>query len=1171
MITARHPYRDPGCTRRTGLAVMTDSAEVNKPAADPLVGRTVAQYAIVAKLGGGGMGVVYTAKDTKLGRLVALKFLPPQWSHDETAKQRFIREAQAASATDHRNICTIHNIESTDDGQLFIVMAHYDGETLKRKLEAGALGVDDALEIAAQVAEGLAKAHAQGVVHRDIKPGNLMITEDCVKILDFGLAKFADALQLTIVGSTLGTVAYMSPEQARGEDADVRSDVWALGVVLYEMLTGQVPFKGAYAEAISYAIRSDPPPPLSTSGREIPEAVERLVLRALEKDPAQRFQTARDLARDLRLLQGRSLPLDLRTEPLPQVVGTPHATLDSRRHAWKRLALACAAVLVAAIAGTYLWLTWPVDRIPVVIAPVANQTGYAELDAYRLALTQELVAQLAEARSVRVLPYDRLLQIVRRFRVAGQDISSREVMQALAMRGGSEIIIAPTLLYENGAWKARVEFRSAKTATNDATGETAFAVSSLTKETVYGLMAPLAEVVEEYFEATGPRKARVAATIRNLMGRAPMVVTSRLRTLDAAAAFEQGLDMYDQQEYAAALHSFTAASEQDARNPLLFAWRSRVALLMRRDDDAAKLAQEALQLVTDQTPPVLSLFVDAIAAEARRDYPEAEARYRELATRFPDEPAWMMELAALQDRRAVTTEGAAEAIASYLEALRLDSRVARAHLELCRLYGPARQNERADARDHGQRALAAYRALGDRGGEAHALMCLTEMLRVGRDEDRREARRNADAALNILNDLRFTYSLPRGEFYVAMAAAAQGNIPEAAGAFEKALASARSGENRVLEPLLLMNLGVAAVMLGNRSRAVEYYRQSSELYEALGDERRAAEQQANSAALRIEHGDQPADALREIQNALGVFRKLGDKNFEVFCLKMIAAYYQQVGRHPEAVLALNQAIAIARERNLEDEIASLTIDLARSRIEEGDYPTAIARLLEALGDGSGPNASAARIHLGRVRTRLGEVAAADAELGQASRIARGSDLLPLLDLVRGELAYETGRLSDARLYVGRAAARITEDLPDAASIEARAYLGLLDALAGRPAEGRTGVQLSLEQARRMARFALEARCRLFLAQIDLAQRRFDQALGALDGIPPDSAAQTIGPELRAQVHYWRSQALAGRGDRAGAQTELGMARQIVEKLRASLSEEERAGFSARPDIRRIIG
>ena len=296
-----------------------------------MVGKTIAHYEIAAKLGGGGMGVVYKAKDTKLGRPVALKFLPPEWSHDEQVKQRFIREAQAASATDHPNICPVHSIESTSDDQLFIVMAYCDGQTLKERLEKGPIGTDESLWVATQVADGLAKAHAQGVVHRDIKPGNLMLTDSGVRILDFGLAKFADSLQLTLAGSMVGTVAYMSPEQTRGEEADARSDIWSLGVVLYQMLTGELPFKGGYPEAISHAIRTEEPAPLRSKNTDVAIDVDTFVLRALKKNLKERIQTAREMARGLRQLQGMTVPQELQTQVIPisrrSVVVLPFVTL----------------------------------------------------------------------------------------------------------------------------------------------------------------------------------------------------------------------------------------------------------------------------------------------------------------------------------------------------------------------------------------------------------------------------------------------------------------------------------------------------------------------------------------------------------------------------------------------------------------------------------------------------------------------------------------------------------------------------------------------------------------------------------------------------------------------------------------------------------------------------
>jgi eukaryotic-like serine/threonine-protein kinase len=228
-----------------------------------MIGQTVSHYKILEKIGGGGMGVVYKAEDTKLHRTVALKFLPQALSFDDEAKKRFVQEAEAASSLQHHNICTIHDIDETEDGQIFICMDRYEGETLKKKIERGPLKIDEAIEILAQIATGLQKAHEKNIIHRDIKPANIFITKDNVaKVLDFGLAKLSRQSMLTKTGSTLGTLAYMSPEQLKSSEVDSRADIFSLGVVFYEMLTGKLPFKGEYESAQMYSIVNDEPEPL---------------------------------------------------------------------------------------------------------------------------------------------------------------------------------------------------------------------------------------------------------------------------------------------------------------------------------------------------------------------------------------------------------------------------------------------------------------------------------------------------------------------------------------------------------------------------------------------------------------------------------------------------------------------------------------------------------------------------------------------------------------------------------------------------------------------------------------------------------------------------------------------------------------------------------------------
>ena len=247
-------------------------------------GASIGSYELISVIGEGGMGVVYHALDTRLRRSLALKFLPRDLTRDETAKARFVQEAQAASALDHPNIYTIYDIGETDDGQLYLAMAFYEGGTLRDRIAQGPLPIDVALDVAIQVSRGLAKAHAAGIVHRDVKPANLMFTDERqVKIVDFGLAKLVGETGMTQAGTALGTVSYMSPEQAQAEKLDQRSDIWSLGVVLFEMLAGQLPFTGKDYLAVGAAITNDPPTAISAVRSDVPAAVERIIGRALAR------------------------------------------------------------------------------------------------------------------------------------------------------------------------------------------------------------------------------------------------------------------------------------------------------------------------------------------------------------------------------------------------------------------------------------------------------------------------------------------------------------------------------------------------------------------------------------------------------------------------------------------------------------------------------------------------------------------------------------------------------------------------------------------------------------------------------------------------------------------------------------------------------------------------
>jgi serine/threonine protein kinase/Flp pilus assembly protein TadD len=598
-----------------------------------MIGKTISHYKILDKLGEGGMGVVYKAQDTKLDRIVALKFLPKHLISDPVEKERFVHEAKAASALNHPNITTIYEIDEFE-GQMFIAMEYCEGMTLKQIIEKETLSIKKVLDVGIQICEGLAIAHEKGIVHRDIKSANIMLTpRGQVKIMDFGLAKLKGATKLTETRSTLGTAAYMSPEQAQGEEVDQRSDIFSFGVVLYELLTGHLPFGGEHTAAIIYSIINEEPQPLARFNNQIPAKLEDIVFKALAKDKEERYQHIDDLLADLRR-EKKSLEY-IRTAQIPKEVAAPKPKK-------KLLPFVVPASVIFIIALILLILKPLKFQVVPEKGAVAKENSLAIMyfenlvdreDKERLGeiVTNLLITGLSESQYLNVVSSQRLYDILKLLGKEGIKVIDKNVASQVATKADAKWMLLGSILQVEPRFvltSQLVDVESGRVlGSQRITGEP--------KEEIFSLVDKLITELKKALSLPAQAQKEESPKVADVTTHSP----------EAYRYYLEGLDYLWKAYNTEAERSFKKALEYDSTFAMAYFWLAQVQAGQTAKEQK-ELAAKAVKY-SDKVSQKEKYYIKTLEAGTSGNQAQAIKELQKMIERYPQEKIALFALGAL--------------------------------------------------------------------------------------------------------------------------------------------------------------------------------------------------------------------------------------------------------------------------------------------------------------------------------------------------------------------------------------------------------------------------------------------------------------------------------------------------------------------------------------------